>query len=824
MDTLWKDLRFAVRVLRKSPGFAAVVILSLALGIGANTAIFSIVNAYLLRPMPVDDPERLLAIYVSVPNGGNNIEGFSYPQWKDFRKQDTGLSEIVGSTGLPLSMTDGEKPELIWGEIVTGNYFSGLGVHPVAGRGFLPEEDENPGEKPVCVLNYNFWQRRFHGDPEIAGKTIKLEGHTFTIVGVAPRGFIGTVLFNFIPDVWVPVAMQKAIAPNAGDYINARGNRWMNVRARLKPGVSSRQAEAALNLAAVRLAEEYPTTDAGLKVHTMAGGTRTQPWLFLTGIIPATTLIMGVVVALVLLIACANVANLMLARSAGRVREMAIRVAVGAGRVRLVRQLLTESVLLSLAGGGLGIALAVWFGSMLTQFYPSLDFQTSDLDYETRMDPKIFLFTALLSVAAAILFGLLPALRASKVDQAAAIKGEQGSMHAGRFRIGSGNVLVMVQVALSCVLLVCGGLFLRSMRFAQNVDIGFYRTGISLFSINVDLQGYDAEKATRFERTMLDRLRTIPGVDAVAFAYPLPLDAYGGPGPVYPEGWTPRSDREQNIAGHSRVSSGYFETMGTQIVAGRAIDERDTAASKPVAVVNETMAQRYWGSTEKALGRRFAQSKGGDLYEVVGVTKNGKYFSFGEPGFSYIFTAISQDYFGQVEVLLRSKQDIAALMPVVRAEMNKLDPALPLFGVRTMPQFLNRTVSIYELGASLVGTFAITALLLAAVGIYGVLHFTVARRTKEIGIRMALGARYGQVLRMVLERSLLWVGGGLAIGVALALLARPITGQMVAGISGSDPLTICAVVAVFAAIVVAACVIPARRAARVDPIQALRHE
>jgi predicted permease len=820
MDTLWKDLRFAVRILLKSPGFSAVVIFSLALGIGATTAIYSIVNAYLLRPMPVDHPERLLAIYVDVPHGGANIEGFSLPQWKDFRAAETGLSDIMGSTGLPLSMTDGDKPELIWGELATGNYFSGLGVHPVVGRGFLPEEDEKPDEKPVCVLNYNFWQRRFHGDPEIAGKTIKLEGHAFTIVGVAPRGFIGTVLFNFIPDVWVPVAMQKTVASSFGS-IDARGMRWMAVRGRLKPGVTSKLAEAALNVVAARLAREYPKTDADLRVHVMAAGARTQPWMFVTGMIPATTLIMGVVVGLVLLIACANVANLMLARGASRMREMAIRVAVGATRMRLVRQLLTESVLLSLAGGAVGVLLAAWFDTMLVSFYPTLDFQTADLDYESRMDPRILLFTVLVSVVAAILFGLLPAMRASRVGQASVMKGEQGSR---RVRVGSGNVLVTVQVALSCVLLVGGGLFLRSLRFAQNVDPGFYRTGISLFTINLDLQGYKPEQVEKFERDMMDRLRAIPGVDDAAFAYPLPLDVYGGPGAVYPEGWTPRSDSEQNIAGHSRVSARYFETMGTQIVAGRAIDERDTASSKPAAVVNETMARRYWESPEKALGHRFAQSKSGEMLEIVGVARNGKYMSFGEPAYSYIFTPLAQDYFGQISVLLRSKQDIASLMPAVRVEMSKLDPALPLFGVRTMPQFLNRTVSVYELGASLVGTFALTALLLAAVGIYGVLYFTVARRTKEIGIRMALGARYGQVLRMVLQRSLLWVAGGLVIGIGLALAARPVTGKLVAGISGADPLTFSGAVVVFALIVAAASIVPARRAARVDPIEALRHE
>jgi predicted permease len=824
MSTLWKDLRYAARVLRKSPGFTLVVILSLALGMGANTAIFSIVNTYLLRPMPVDDPERLLAIYSSVPHGGNNIEGFSYPQWKDFSAQDTGLSDIVGSTGLPLSMTDGETPELIWGELVTGNFFSGLGVHPALGRGFLPEEDQNPDEKPVCVLAYNFWRRHFHSDPRVVGRTIEIEKHPFTIVGVAPRGFIGVTLFNFIPDVWVPMAMQKTVAPTSGDLINARSDRFLSVRARMKPGASPKQVESALNLVATRLANEYPKTDGGLKMHVMAGGARTQPWLFVIGLIPTTTLIMGITVVLVLLIACANVANLMLARGTSRIREIAIRVAIGAKRSRLVRQLLTESVLLSLVAGVLGIILAMWFNAMLGKFYPTLDFQTVDLDHESQIDPRILLFSAALSLISASIFGLLPALRASKIDQASAIKGDQGSMRAGRFRIGSGNVLVMVQVALSCVLLIVGGLFLRSMRFAQNVDVGFYRTGISLFSVNLELQGYSKEKAVVFERTMLERLRAIPGVQSAAFAYPLPLDAYGGPRQVFPEGWTPRSDNDQSITGHSRVSPAYFETMGTEIVAGRAIDERDTASSKRVGIVNESMAKRFWGSSERALGHHFSWNKNGDPIEIVGVAKNGKYISFGEGAFSYIFTPVAQDYSGQIEVLLRSKQDIAALMPVVRSEMSKLDAALPLFGVRTMPQFLNRTVSIYELGASLVGTFAITAVLLAAIGIYGVLHFTVARRMKEIGIRIALGARQAQVLWIILRRALFWVSAGLAIGVGLALLARNLTGQLVAGISGSDPLTIYATLAIFAAMILAACVVPARRASNVDPIVTLRHE
>jgi len=815
-------LKYGARVLAKSPGFSAVVILSLALAIGANAAIFALVNAFVLRAMPVDQPDRLVAIYQSTPNSGPNTEKFSYPELLDYRKQDTGLSDIIGSSGLPLSMTDGEKPELIWGEVATGNYFSGLGVHPVVGRGFAPDEDQVPGAKAVCVLNFNFWKRRFQSNPKIVGQTIKIDGHPFTIVGVAPHGFNGTVAFNFIPDVWVPVMMQPTIAAQYGNFLNERGNRGLNVRGRLKPGVTRVQAEAAMNVVARQLAAEFPKTNQDYTVHLMPGGARTQPFLFTTGLLPATTAIMSLAVILVLLIACANVANLMLARGASRAREMAIRMAVGASRIQLVRQLLTESVLLALAGGALGIVLAMWFGDSLRNFYPTLDFQTTDLEYDSRLDPRLFPFTILISLAAAVIFGLIPALRASKVDQASAMKGETRSFHVGRIRIGSGNLLVMGQVALSCVLLICGGLFLRSMQFASSVDPGFYRTGITMFGVNLDLQGYDQARGLVFERTLISRLRSIPGVDAAAVAFPLPLDAYQNPISVYPEGYVPRSAQESNLTGRSTVSPGYFETMGTQIVAGRAIDDRDTASSTPVAVVNETMARRYWQSSDGAIGRRFSTKPGGPEYQVIGVAKNGKYFTFGEPATPYVFTALTQFHEGQVTVLVRSKANADTLVPLLRAQVSALDPALPMFGVRNMPQFLNRTVSTYQAGASLVGTFAITALLLAAVGIYGVLHFIVARRTREIGIRMALGARYAQVLQMVLSRSLLFVTAGILIGVGLTLSLSRLTGSILAGVSGTDPLTICAVLLVFCLIVIIASAVPARRAARVDPIQALR--
>jgi len=826
MNSLWNDIRYALRVLGKSPGFTAVVVLSLALGIGANTAIFNLFNAFLLRPMPVDQPDRLVAIYASTPSA--RAEDMSYWQMLDLRKQDTGLSDLIGFTGYPASVTDGDKPEAIWSEIVTGNYFSGLGVRPAIGRGFLPDEDRVPGERPVCVISSKFWQRHFQGDPNIAGKTVRINGLPLTIVGVAPTGFIGARLFSFVPDVWVPVMMVQTLFPNMPDPLDpkARNHRWMTAWGRLKPGVTRRQGEAALNVAARQLGAEYPETDANLTFHLLPGGARTHAGLVATGLIATATGITSAVVFLVLLIACSNVANLLLARAATRSREMAIRVAIGATRARLVRQLVTESLLLSLAGGAVGVLLSLWFGDRLTAFYPTLDFDTADMDAQTRFDPHTLGFALLVSLLAAVIFGLAPALRASKVDQASAMKTGGGAVGLGAFRIGSGNLLVMAQVALSCVLLVVGGLFLRSMQFARAVDPGFDRNGITIFTANLEALGYDETGATAFHKRLVDRLRTIPGVDSAAVAFGLPLDAYNGSAvSVLPEGYVPASRREEDIAGVTLVGPHYFETIGTRLVAGRPIDERDTSASRKVAVINETIARRYWKSPEQAVGQRFWSHKGGELVEVVGVARDGKYRSFGEGATLFCFLPITQDYSGQIEVLVRSKAELGVLVPAIRQQVASLDPRLPIFGIRSMPQFLNRTVSIYDLGASLIGTFASMAMLLAAVGIYGVLRFTVARRTREIGIRMALGAGVGQVLRPVLQRSLGWVLAGLVLGIGLAMSARGITQQLLlAGVSGVDPLTFCAVVAGFGLVVLVATVVPASRAARIDPIRALRDE
>jgi predicted permease len=542
------------------------------------------------------------------------------------------------------------------------------------------------------------------------------------------------------------------------------------------------------------------------------------------GIVSATTAILFGVVGLVLLIACANVANLMLARAASRAREMAIRVAIGATRVRLLRQLLTESVLLSLVGAAVGIVLALWFNELLRGTYPALDFQTADLDYEMQLDPRMFVFSFLLALLTAVLFGLVPALRASKVDQAAVMKGENAAPIGGLRGLTRGNLLVTAQVALSCVLLISGGLFLRSMQFARNVNPGFDRTGVQLFSVDLGLQGYKEQRGRLFQKSMIERLKTLPGVESASLAYPLPLDSYNEDYSVRVDGYVPRSDNEANSSGMSHVGPRYFETMGTRLVAGRAIDERDSESSRQVAVINETMARRYWQAPEKALGGRFAIANDATWIEVVGVAKDGKYQTFGESPMPYFFLPLEQFYRGRVTFLVRSKENPDALMLAIRQEVKSLDATLPIFGLRTMPQFLNRIVSVYDTGASLVGTFAVTALLLAAIGIYGVLHFAVTRRTREIGIRMALGAARGDVIRLILGRSLAFAGVGLVLGIGGAVAAGRLTGALLAGVGPTDPVTFLAVALIFGLVALLASVIPARRATRVDPMEAVRYE
>ncbi len=805
LDDLVRDLAFAVRTFRRNPVFALAAVLSLALGIGSATAIYAAAYSMLWRPMPVQSPDRLVALYQTGPNGLDDFHYFSYPELLDYRRQVSELTDLAGSTGVPLRVTGSNRPELVWGQVVTDNFFSALQIDMAAGRGFRPDEES------VAVLSYRFWQRRFNQDPHIVGKQIAINSHVLTIVGVTGRGFTCTQMFNYVPDVSIPVRLQRIVLPGQGDWIEDRANRWITLRARLKPHVTMRQAETALNVVAQRLARQYPETNRGLRVHVLPGGTRTHAYLVATGAIGIISTVVFGSVILLLVIACTNVANLMLARSASRSREMATRIAVGAGRARLVRQLLAEGLLLALAGGAAGLVVARLLGSYLWSFYPTLDFLTADVEYDSAVGARMYLFALAVSMATALVFSLGPALRASKTDQASAIRGARPKM---------APLLVAAQVALSLVLLVTGGLFVRSLQYAQTVNPGFDRQGLLIFMIDLDLQGYGKGRGLALERDLVQRLQALPGVRAAAVASPMPLGPEDDSFRFRINGYAPRPN-EVMISGMTSVGAGYFPAVGTQRVAGRDLRDSDNESSQRVAVINETFARRFWRTPAKALGQRVGVGDRQEWVEVVGVVRDGKYGTFGEAPMCYTFFPMAQEYRGRASIVLRTDRPLEAMLPVVRREARALDPELPILGMKTIEQYLERLLSIYQMGAFLLGLFAGCALLLSSVGLFGLLHFNVAGRTREIGIRMALGAGGRNVAASVLLGAFRLVGTGLLVGLAGALAVKGLVSEVVAGVSAVDPATYVVAVSLILVVGAAATLLPALRAAAVDPVRAL---
>jgi predicted permease len=824
MQTLWQDLRYAARTFIKAPGFTIIPVLSIALGIAANTSIFTLVNAVLFKPMPVPHPEQLVALYTTEPNS-RYPDAFSYPDYRDYRDHNEVFSDLFLHDGTPVSMKNsGDKAELIWSELVSGNYFTGLGVTPAAGRVLTPDDDRAEGANPVTVLSHTFWQQRFGGDQNIIGKDVRLNGHEFTVVGVARQGFSGTRFVGFIPDVWIPIAMHNQVVAGSEDWLENRGRQSFNVNGRLKPGVTIEQATSAMNTYAQQLAEAYPRTNANISVGMVPGGSKTQPALTLLGYIPIVAALMMGIVGMVLLIACANVANLLLARASVRRREIAIRLAVGAGRRRLVRQLLTESVLLSLLGGCLGLLTAQWFNELVPLANPQLDFATIDFSYDLALDYRVLGFTLLLSALTGVIFGLLPALQASRADLVTTLKGEGPAVTSGTRRLSLRNLLVVSQVALSLMLLISAGLFIRSTRNAQDMNPGFESKRIMLASVDVGLHGYDEGRGRSFFKQLVERVKSLPGVEAASIAGPLPLDAYSNGATLTVEGYAPRYENERISTNYSIVGQDYFQAMNTPIVEGRGFTEHDDQIAPPVVVVNETLAQRFWPN-ESPIGKRVQLGSAKTPYrEVVGVAKNGKYFLLGEPPTEYMFVPHSQNYDGKMTLLARTSGEPEHLAGAMRQEVANLDSELPVYGVKSMPRFLDRILSGSKSIAALATIFGVIALLMAAVGLYGVMSYSVAQRTREVGIRMALGARTGDVLRLVLKEGLILVCAGIGIGLVAAVAISGLLGSMLYGISTTDAVTFVTIPFVLALVALLASYLPARRATKVDPMVALRYE
>jgi putative ABC transport system permease protein len=822
MQTLWQDMRYGARMLGKNPGFTLIAVVTLALGVGANSLIFSLVNALLLRPLPVEKPEQLAAVYTS-DFSSTQYGASSYPDYVDFRDRNQVFSGTVVYMPTAFSLNVGGVNERAFGEVVSGNYFSTLGVKPALGRGFLPEEDRTPGERAVVVIGYKLWQNRFGGDPAVVGRAIKLNGHSFTIVGVAPEKYSGLIR-GIASDLWVPAMMIKQAAPGA-DYLVERGDRGFLVMGRLKPDVTSYQAQTDFRRITEQLFKEWPQEWTNVRNQSRVisllpeGQARILPDLR-TPVVIFMSLLMTVV-GLVLLIACANIANLLLARATARRKEIAIRLSLGASRGRLIRQLITESVPLSLLGGVAGLLIAIWGSDLLMAFKPPAPVP---IEIDLGADWRVLGFTFGVSLLTGVLFGLAPALAASRPDLVASLKDEAGgSTGRGRLR----GALVIAQVALSLMLLICSGLFIRSLRNAGSVDLGFDADNLLALSMDLQLQGYNETTGRNFSRQLLDRVRALPGVVSASMTDELPLGG-GARRAITIEGYTTQPGESTEV-NSSSVAPGYIETLGIPLPHGRAFDEKDREGAPGVVMVNEAFARRYWPGQEP-IGKRIqmgvARSGANDspYLEVVGVVKDGKYVTLDEEATPFFYLNLAQRYQSSPTLIVRTRGNPLDYLPAVRGEVASLDKNLALYDVKTMRQHLGLALLPARLAGSVLGVFGLVALILAAAGIYGVMAYSVAQRTREIGVRMALGASADAVLKLVVGQGMKLTVVGMAIGLGASLALTRLMKSMLFGVSATDPLTFVVVPLLLIMVALLACWIPARRAAMVDPIVALRVE
>ena len=811
-----KDISYAVRSLMKRPGFVAVAVITLALGIGANTAIFSLVNAVLLSSLPVDHPKQLVS--VALRSKGDAMSAFSFPNYRDYRDRNDVLSGLLVYRFVPLSLSRSGVNERVWGFEVSGNYFDVLGVNAVKGRTFHQDEDNTPLANPVAVLSFESWQKRFGGDPAIVGKDVLLNNHQFKVIGIAPAGFKGTELI-YTPEIWLPSSMIKWVEPGA-DWLENRNNRNFFANGRLKPGVSAKQAEASLNLLAQQLGKEYPDTSEGQTVKVVPAGF-VLPDLR-SAVVSFTWILMGAV-GLVLIVTCTNLAGLMLARATDRRREIAIRLAMGANRVRLIRQLLTESVLLSLLGGVAGVLLAFWIVDVLLAFKPPIDFP---LSMDISIDWHVLLFSLCVSLFAGAIFGLAPALQATRPALSQTLRETSAQGGAGRTRLRS--VLVVAQIAISLVVLIAAGLVVRTLQRLQTMNPGFDSRNALTMSFDLGLQGYDEARGQQFYQQLAERVQSLPGVKSAAVSSYIPLTLnYNGRG-IYVEG-TP-VERGENMPSAMSGAAGtrFFETMGTPLVAGREFNDQDQPKSEHVVIVNETFVRHLLpnvSSSADAIGKRISfGAPAGPFMRIVGVVKDGKYFSITEEPRPFVWTPMSQDYWSSGILTVRTEGNPEAMLGAVRKEVQTLDPNLPLFDVKTLTELMRFALFPSRIAATVLGVFGLVALLLSAIGIYGITSYTVAQRTHELGIRLALGAQRRDVLKLVLSHGLKLTIIGTALGLLGAYLATRAITSVLYGVSATDPFTFVFVSSMLVGVALLACYVPSRRATRVDPLIALRTE
>lgn len=812
------SLKFAFRQLLKNPGFTVVAVLTLALGIGANTAIFSVVDQLLVRPLPVNEPDRLVLIGQARRDGQPDFD-FNYPLFRDYQRGNTVFSQLAASSELDVGLGTGGATERRRALAVSGNYFTLLGVEPALGRTFAVNEGVEVDDAPVVVLSHGLWQRQFGADPQVIGRHVTVNASPFTIIGVAPREFAGTSRAS-APDLYLAITMYGSLTGplQGGEHpLRTRFFTWLSMMGRLRDGVTLDQAQVAMTTLAQQVRAATPAnTSTNLVVLPGAQGFSHE---LNDARLPMNLLL--VTAALVLLIACANLANLQLARATGRTREVAIRLALGAGRGRIVRELLGESVLLACGGGVLGMVVAVWLVAVFGRFRPA----NATIELGSGLDLRVLLFAFGVSVLTGVLFGLAPALRASRPQLVPELKGGMGATEPRVSRWNLRGALVVLQVALSLLVLVSAGLCVRSLRNLRQLEPGFEPSRVVLMSLDLGLNNYSRPQAREFYVRLIERVRTLPGIEAASLALTTPLSG-SAPGMSVErvEGYQP-GPGERPVGDFNIVAGDYFRAVGVPIRQGRDFSAADSAKGPAVVVVNEAFARRYWPGQD-AVGKRLWQHgpDGGVATEVVGVvgsTPNRRLTDSPRPAF---FFPLTQKPEAAMTLVVRTGLEPAGTIGLLRELVKSLDSNVPVFGVRTLAEQKDGSLALQRMAATLLGGFGLLALLLAALGIYGVLAYSVSRRTREIGVRLALGAQVGDVLRLVLRRGLGLTGMGLALGLLAALATTRLLGGFLFGIQPLDPVTIGTVITLLALVALLACWLPARRATCVDPMVALRAE
>jgi predicted permease len=818
MGTFVQDIRFGARMLLKNPGVTSVAIITLALGIGANTAIFSAVNGLLLRPLPVKDPDSLTVVSGQT-KGLDGSMNFSYLDYRDLRSQARVFSDLLAYDLNGLGLESEGKSEMIMISYVSSNYFSALGLKPAQGRLLYGDEVERQGNEPLVVLGYSFWKKRFNADPSVVGRQVRLNGREVTVIGVAPEGFHG--LNSLIEmQAYLPLGV-RTLWSDKDDFWTKRDDRELKVFGYLRPGVSRKEAQSDVDVVVQRLAQSYPEDkDFTARMY--------PEWLARPEPDPTNSTLLAYVVfmalaGLVLLLACTNVANIVLVRATGRTREMAVRTALGASRSRLIRQLLTESLLLAIAGGAMGLLIGTWISRLLSSI--QIMVFGSPLRFDFSIDWRVFTFTAAAALATGILVGFLPALRVTRTDLNKVLHEGSRGILAGTGRSWLRHALVISQVAVSLTLLVVAGLFLRSTHNAERVAFGFDPTHVLNLTMDARNIGLKGPQSQPFFRDLEQRLRALPGVQSVSAAITVPMGYSLAANPVYVDG-AALSKEAAPIIFYNRVSVDYFDTMRVPLVRGRTFSEQDKENTPRVAIVNEAMAKRFWPNQD-AIGKTFrAGDATGPLIQIVGLARQGKYTSPTDNAVSFFYLPDEQEPSPVRTLQLRTAGSPEALIPEAESTIHAVAPGLPLVNVETMEQSLEGVngLFLFRMGTRFAGSLAGLGLVLALVGVYGVISYTAAQRVHEIGVRMALGADRVHILKMILHQGVVLVGIGIAFGLLFSFGLTRVIGGLLVGVSPSDPLTFALVTMLLGGVGLLASFFPARRAMKVEPLKALKYE